>query len=42
LSVQTFIMTECEEGTREWDGDHDMFDDEEEKNHLFSVLDSLK
>lgn len=25
-----------------WDGDGDMFEDEEEKKHLFSVLDSFR
>lgn len=34
-------MAEKEE-VAEWEGDHDIFEDEEEKKHLFSVLDSFK
>jgi hypothetical protein len=26
----------------EWQGDNDMFEDEDEKRHLYSVLDSFK
>jgi len=35
-------MAESKEETQEWAGEHDMFEDEEEKRHLFSVLDSFK
>jgi len=35
-------MAESTNSTQEWEGDNDIFSDEEEKKHLFSVLDSFK